>query len=99
MRQPHRWTKRLGLTAKLTIPFAVIFIVALTGLGVVSIHSSRTIMFELLVKRVEGTVRTLAGTLPDQQILQEAMKADPNIIYAYLVNRDGKALVSSDPAL
>jgi len=81
------------------MPFAVIFVTALTGLGAVSIHSSRLIIFHLLAKQAEITVRTLARTLPDQQIIQETMRADPNIVYAYLVNRDGKALVSSDPAL
>ena len=63
MSLPPFWTRRLGLTARLTLPFAVIFITALTGLGAVSIYANHRIIFELLATRAEITVRTLARTL------------------------------------
>jgi methyl-accepting chemotaxis protein len=89
----------LKLTQKLVIPFVLILVGAIGLLGTVSIRSSRGAMIQLLEKRAEILANTLSATVPDQQALDEAKKADADVAYAHMVNPEGKALVSTEPDL
>src|SRR6266581_7568026 len=101
--------RQLRLTAKLTIPFVVVFISAISLLGTVSIRSSRIALTQSLGKRAEILVRTLATTLADplamgqvdrlQQLLDEAKKTDRDVMYTILLNTEGRAVASTDDTL
>jgi methyl-accepting chemotaxis protein len=101
--------RHLGLTAKLTVPFVIILVGALSSVGAVAIRTSQTAMVQSLEKRAEVLVKNLSLALADpfmtyafeilQQLLDEAKKADTDVVYAILLNLEGKAVATTDSTL
>jgi methyl-accepting chemotaxis protein len=86
----------LRLTQKLTIPFVLVLLSVITLLGLVSISSTRGAMMNLLEKRAEILANTLSATVPDQDQLDEAKRADSDVEYIHWINPQGQALVTTD---
>ena len=103
-----RWGRR-GLTAKMAVPFAVIFASTLAVLLGVSISSSRNALTRSLDREGEILATTLAAAVGDplamgevdrlQTLLDQARKASSEVAYLVVLNADGKAMASTDSAL
>jgi len=103
-----RWGRR-SLTAKMAVPFAVIFATTVAVLLGVSISSSRTALMRSLDREGEILATTLAAAVGDplavgevdrlQTLLDQARKASSEVAYLVVLNADGKAVASTDPAL
>ncbi|MBI3549721.1 MAG: HAMP domain-containing protein [Elusimicrobia bacterium] len=101
--------KKLGLTAKLTIPFACILLTTVAVLGGVFVSSSKQNLNSSLQKKGEILARNLATALSDpfsmgeydhiQRLLKEAHDADTDIVYATVVGQDGKCIASTEESL
>jgi methyl-accepting chemotaxis protein len=99
----------LGITARLTIPFVGIFVLAMALLGAIFIRTQSVALTRSLEKRAEILVRNLATTLSDplsmgeydqmQKILEAAKKTDEDVAYAIVVGLDGRGIASTDSAL
>jgi len=89
----------LGITQKLTIPFVLILVGAIVALGAFSIRSTRGAMIQLLEKRAEIMAHTLSATVPDQDQIDGAKRADSDVAYVHWINPHGQALVSTEPEL
>jgi len=85
----------LRLTQKLTIPFALILVEVIALLGLVSTRSASRAMTDLLEKRAQILANTLSATVPDQDQVDEAKRADPAIAYIHWINPQGQALVTT----
>ena len=98
----HRMTSEtfhltgLRLTQKLTIPFILILVGVIALLGLVSISSTRRAMMDLLEKRGEILANTLSATVPDQDQVDEAKRADNAVAYIHWINPQGQALVTTE---
>jgi methyl-accepting chemotaxis protein len=100
---------RRHLTAKLTIPFAVVLIGTIALLGFVSIRSSQAAMEQSLDKRAEILVITLAAAMTDplamgevdrlQELVDKTKQADPDVSYITVLNTEGKAVATTDASL
>lgn len=100
-----------GLTVKLLIPFITILVCALAALGITSVQITHTALDETLAKRMEILVQTVTAATADKLLLGEsgreaiaetlagAKRADPDIAYIYMLDKDGRAVASTDPAL
>jgi methyl-accepting chemotaxis protein len=86
----------LRLTQKLTIPFALILMGVIVFLGLVSISTTRRAMMDLLEKRAEILANTLSATVPDQDQVDEAKRADSAVAYIHWINPQGQALVTTE---
>jgi len=86
----------LRLTQKLTIPFVLILVGVIGLLGLVSITSTQRAMMELLEKRAEILASTLSATVPDQDQIDGAKRADNAVAYIHWVNSKGQALVTTE---
>ena len=86
----------LRLTQKLTIPFVMILLGVVVLLGLVSMSSTRGIMMDLLEKRAEILANTLSATVPDQDQVDEAKRADSGVAYIHWINKQGQALVTTE---
>ena len=86
----------LRLTQRLTIPFVLILVGVIGLLGLVSIRSTQRAMMELLEKRAEILANTLSATVPDQDQVDEAKRADNAVAYIHWVNSKGQALVTTE---
>jgi methyl-accepting chemotaxis protein len=101
--------RRLGLTARLTIPFVVILVSALCILAVLSVRSTRAALLESIQKRARTVATTMATTLSEplamgeidgiRQQLQATRQNDIDVIYAIVLNADGVAVTATDKAL
>ena len=89
----------LRLTQKLTIPFVMILLGVVVLLGLVSMSSTRGIMMDLLEKRAEILANTLSATVPDQDQVDEAKRADSGVAYIHWINKQGQALVTTEREL
>jgi methyl-accepting chemotaxis protein len=101
--------RRLGLTAKLIIPFVCIFVCAIAFLGAIFMRTQSAALSRSLDKKAEILVRNLATALTDplamgeydlmQRILVEAKKADAEVAYVMVVGMDGRGIASTDTSL
>ena len=101
--------QRWGLTAKLIIPFASIFILTIALLGAMFVQTQSTALSRSLEQKAEILVRNLATALSDpfsmgeydhmQQLLAAAKEADDEVAYAILVGIDGRGVASTDVSL
>ncbi len=108
MRSPIRF-QRLGLTAKLTVPFVSIFVLAIALLGTIFVRSQDAALSRSLEKKAEILVRNLATALSDlfsmgeydhmQKILEAAKKADEDVAYAIVAGMDARGVASTDTSL
>ncbi|MBN2576949.1 MAG: HAMP domain-containing protein [Deltaproteobacteria bacterium] len=89
----------LRLTQKLTIPFVLVLVGVILLLGIVSISSTRRAMMDLLEKRAEILANTLSATVPDQDQVDEAKRADDAVAYIHWINPQGQALITTDRSL
>jgi methyl-accepting chemotaxis protein len=89
----------LKLTQKLTIPFVLVLLGVILLLAVVSTSANRGAMMELLEKRAEILANTLSATVPDQDQVDEAKRADPAVAYIHWINQQGQALVTTENEL
>jgi methyl-accepting chemotaxis protein len=89
----------LRLTQKLTIPFVLILVGVILLVGMVSITTTRRAMMDLLEKRAEILANMLSATVPDQDQVEEAKRADNAVAYVHWINQQGQALVSTEPDL
>lgn len=97
--------RQLSLTVKLLIPFTIIFILTIGGLGTFFIHQWRVALTRDLEKKAEILVRNLAVALSDsfpmgeyekmQEILTAAKHSDPDIDYEIVIGMDGRAIAST----
>jgi len=85
------------LTQRLTIPFVLILVGVIALVGLVSIGSTQRAMMDLLEKRAEILANTLSATVPDQDQVTEAKRADNAVAYIHWVNSKGQALVTTEP--
>src|SRR5262245_39940346 len=100
---------RRHLTAKLTIPFAVVLLGTIALLGLVSIQAYRSAMAGSLERLAEILVTTLATALTDplamgevdrvQDLIERMKPFDADVVYIIAVNPEGKAVASTDGAL
>lgn len=100
---------RLGLTAKLIIPFVSIFTLAIGILGILFVQSQAAALSRSLEKKAEILVRNLAAALIEpfsvgeydqlQRLLEAAQKADDEVAYATLVGTDGFGVASTNASL
>ena len=103
----QRW-RNASLTAKLTVPIGLMFVVMATGLATLFITASRRDMLESLSLRAGILVAPLAVALSDpvvtrdrqrvQQLVDEARKADRDVVYAIALDANGLVLASTDAA-
>ena len=101
-------TARWGLTARLTVPFALVLVSALVLVGALSLGITRGGMTESLETRAAILADMLATALADplslnevdriQALLDKARKADSSVTYALLVNTKGETVGSTEPA-
>jgi methyl-accepting chemotaxis protein len=116
---PNRWKEqgvvamrhvgRFRLTAKLIIPFIVVFATAVVLLSAYFIRSGRAIMLESLERRAEILAEPFANAIAEavavtdagraQALLEQLKKADPELIYAVVVDKQGTGIASTEPAL
>jgi methyl-accepting chemotaxis protein len=97
------------LTAKLLIPFIVVFAGTVVLLSAYFVSFGRTVMRESLERRAEILADPFAAAVAEavavtdtgraQALLEQLKKADPDLAYAIVVDKSGKAFASSDPAL
>src|SRR5262245_34455851 len=96
--------RRLGITAKLIIPFVSIFTLAIVLLGTGFIRSQNAALTRSLEQKSEMLVRNLAVVLSDSfatadwvhQILDGAKAADGDVAYAVMMTPDGQAVAATD---
>ncbi|HEV3038478.1 MAG TPA: HAMP domain-containing methyl-accepting chemotaxis protein [Candidatus Angelobacter sp.] len=101
--------RRLGLTAKLTIPFVVILVAALCILASLSVRSTRAALLESMQKRAMTVATTMAATLSEplamgeidgvRHQLEATRRNDSDVTYAIVLNGDATAIASTDSAL
>jgi len=109
MKLPRIGSVRRHLTAKLTIPFAVVLVGTIALLGYVSIRASHSAMAESLERRAEILATTLAAALADplamgevdrlQDLIERTKPFDADVAYIIVVSPEGKAVASTEPAL
>ena len=97
--------RRLGLTAKLTIPFVLILMTALSLVGALAVRSIRGGLTESLDKRSQILVETLASALADplslgekeriKELLEKARKADDDVVYGAVVSAKGEVVAAT----
>jgi len=107
--RPRIRPQRLGITAKLVIPFVTIFVLAMVLLGTMFLRSQSAAIERTLEKKAEILVRNVstasAGTFMMggyeelQRLLEEAKKLDDDIAYGFIVTKEGYAVASTDPTL
>jgi methyl-accepting chemotaxis protein len=100
---------RFRLTAKLVVPFIVVFAGTVVLLSAYFVNFGRTVMLESLERRAEILADPFAAAVSEavavtdtgraQGLLDQLKKADPDLAYAVVVDKSGKAFASSDPAL
>jgi methyl-accepting chemotaxis protein len=108
MRSPIHF-QRLGLAAKLIIPFVSVFVLAIAALGAIFLRTQSEALSRSLEKKAEIFVRNLATALSEpfamgeydlmQQYLVAAKQVDNEIAYAIVVGLDGRGVASTDTAL
>jgi methyl-accepting chemotaxis protein len=86
----------LRLTQRLTIPFVLVLVGVSLLLGLVSTNSTRRAMMDLLKQRAEILANTLSATVPDQDQVDEAKRADQAVAYIHWINPQGQALVTTE---
>jgi methyl-accepting chemotaxis protein len=89
----------LRLTQRLTIPFVLVLVGVILLLGLVSTSSTRRAMVDVLEKRAEILANTLSATVPDQDQVDEAKRADNSVAYIHWINQQGQALVTTESEL
>ena len=100
---------RLGLTAKLVIPCAIIVLGAVAAVGALSIRLIRSELTQSLEDQVATLAETLSGALADplslneidraQALLDRAKKAEDDVVYLVLLNAKGEAVASTQADL
>ena len=101
--------KRLGITAKLIVPFFTIFGLAVVILGTVFVQTQTMAISRTLTKKAEILARNLATALGEplflgdrdlaQQLVEAASKVDEDVVYLIAVKPDGRAVATTDRAL
>ncbi len=101
--------KRLGITAKLIVPFFTIFGLAVVILGTVFVQTQTLAISRTLTKKAEILARNLATALGEplflgdrdlaQQLVEAASKVDEDVVYLIAVKPDGRAVATTDRAL
>jgi methyl-accepting chemotaxis protein len=104
-----RHVGRFRLTAKLLVPFIVVFASTVVLLSTYFIRSGRTVMLESLQRRAEILADPFANALAEavavtdtgraQGLLEQLKKADPDLAYAVVVDKQGTGFASTEPAL
>jgi methyl-accepting chemotaxis protein len=87
------------LNVQLTVPVVAILVLSLGELGLVASSMSRAGMLELLEKRAQILADTLGSTVPEQEMLDEAMRADPAVAYIHLLSSDGMVSATTEADL
>jgi len=100
---------RVGITAKLLIPFVSILVLAIAVLGTTFLRAQDAALSSALERKAEVLARNLANGLRDslsmgeydqiQQTLENLKKTDQEVEYAILVGMDGKGVASTDRSL
>ncbi len=100
---------RLGLTAKLVIPCAIIVLGAVATVGLLSVRLIRSELTRSLEDQVATLAETLSGALADplslneleraQALLDHAKKAEDDVVYLVLLNAKGEAVASTEADL
>ena len=101
--------KKLGLTAKLTIPFIVTLVTTLCAVAALSIHSAHQALLESMQKRAQILATTMATNVAEplsmgevdrvQKLLESVRQTDGDVVYAIALNGDGAAVASTEPSL
>jgi len=101
--------KKLGLTAKLTIPFIVTLVITLCAVATLSIHSTHQALLESMQKRAQIQATTMATTVAEplsmgevdrvQKLLESVRQTDGDVVYAIALNGDGAAVASTEQSL
>jgi methyl-accepting chemotaxis protein len=107
MRADHV-TRRLGLTAKLTVPFVLVLMTALGVVGTLAVRSIRGGLTESLDKRSEILLDTLATAVADplslgekeriRELLDKARKADDEVVYGMVMGAKGELIAATKDA-
>jgi methyl-accepting chemotaxis protein len=102
-------TQRLGLSAKMMMPFVIVLVGALGLVGTLAVRSTRASLTQSLEKRAEIVAKMLAGGVADplslgedeilQQLLDRSKAADPDVAYAVLVNQKGEIVATTEGAV
>src|SRR5882672_7451909 len=101
--------RKLGLTAKLTIPFVVTLVTTLCIVAALSIRSAHQALLESMQKRARILATTMATTLSEplsmgevdrvQKLLESVRQTDGDVVYAIALNGDGSAVASTEQSL
>src|SRR5262245_59774872 len=101
-------TQRLGLTAKLTVPFVLVLVTSLGVVGALAVRSIRSGLTESLDKRSQILLDTLATAVADplslgekeriKELIEKAEKADDEVVYGAVVNAKGELVAATKDA-
>src|SRR6266700_1167991 len=101
--------KNLGLTGKLTVPFAITLVAALCVVTALFIHSTHRALLDSMQKRAQILTTTMATTLSEplsmgevdqvQRLLESVRQTDGDVVYAITLNGDGAAVASTESSL
>src|SRR5258708_7407189 len=101
--------RKLGLTAKLTIPFVVTLVTTLCIIAALSVHSTHQALLESMQKRAQILATTMATNLSEplamgevdrvQKLLESVRQTDNEVVYAITLNKDGAAVASTESSL
>src|SRR5262245_56595719 len=97
--------RRFGLTAKLTVPFVLILMAALSLVGALAVRSIRGGLTDSLDKRSQILAETLATAVADplslgekeqiRELLEKARKADDDVVYGAVVSAKGDVVAAT----
>src|SRR3972149_3435115 len=100
--------RRWGVTAKMTMPFMIIFVLAIALLGTMFVRSQSAAITRTLEKKAEIEARNMAtawaglvmtgGYTELQRLVDEAKTFDNDIAYATVLTAQGLAVASTDAA-
>ncbi len=96
-----------GITGRLIIPYVTISVLVLALVGTMFIRSQSATVSRMLAKKAESTARNVALGLSDiffvydycQRLLDATKKMDDDVVYMILIDNDGRAVASTDPAV
>jgi methyl-accepting chemotaxis protein len=104
-----RHMDRFRLTAKLVVPFIVVFASTVVLLSAYFIRSGQAVMLQSLETRAEILADPFANAIAEavavtdagraQNLLGELKRVDPDLTYAVVVDKQGNGFASTDPAL
>jgi methyl-accepting chemotaxis protein len=104
-----RDTSRLGIAARLIIPFVGITLFTTLSLATLSFVMTGGALTRSLEEKSQSMTRNMADVLKDPLslgefdhmllILSSAQRSDPDLVYAYILSPDGTAVAATDTAI